>query len=245
MREITQAFVLAGGKGERLRPLTLETPKPLIKVAGKTILEYNIEMLARQGITRIILSTGYLHEKIERFFSDGKDFGVQIYYSFESQPLGTGGALKNCKESLDDRFVMINGDNIANYDLRKANKVHERLKAGATLQLVEVEDITGFGVARLNKGKIIEFLEKPSKENAPSKLINAGAYIIEKWAVDFIPDSFCLIEKTMFPELAKRGKLLGLKHKGYWFPTDTFERIEKAEEGLKKIQKEQFFKQKN
>ncbi|MEM4364010.1 MAG: sugar phosphate nucleotidyltransferase [Candidatus Diapherotrites archaeon] len=174
---------MAGGKGERLKPLTLETPKPLIKILGKPILQYNIELLANQGISKIILSTGYLHEKIENFFKNGEDFGVEITYSVENQPLGTGGALKNCKEKLDERFVMLNGDYIANYDFKKTNKFHEKSNAGATLQLVEVEDITGFGVAKLNKGKIIEFMEKPTKENAPSKLINAGAYIIEKWAV--------------------------------------------------------------
>ncbi|MEM4390637.1 MAG: nucleotidyltransferase family protein [Candidatus Diapherotrites archaeon] len=236
MQKISQAFILAGGKGERLKPLTLETPKPLIKILGKPILQYNIELLANQGISKIILSTGYLHEKIENFFKNGEDFGVEITYSVENQPLGTGGALKNCKEKLDERFVMLNGDNIANYDFKKTNKFHEKSNAGATLQLVEVEDITGFGVAKLNKGKIIEFMEKPTKENAPSKLINAGAYIIEKWAVELIPDGFNLIEKTMFPELAKKGKLCGIKHKGYWFPTDTFERLSTAEKELKKIQ---------
>lgn len=236
MRNLTQAFVLAGGKGERLKPLTLETPKPLIKVLNKPILQHNIEMLANQGIKKIILSTGYLHEKIEGFFKDGKEFGVEIIYSVEKQPLGTGGALKNAKEKLEEKFVMINGDNIANYDLKNANKFHEKHHAEATLELVEVEDISGFGVAKLNKGKILEFLEKPSKENAPSKLINAGAYIIEKLVIDLIPDGFALIEKTMFPELAKKGKLFGIKHRGYWFPTDTFERLSVAEQELKKIQ---------
>ena len=109
---ISQAFVLAGGKGERLRPLTDSIPKPLVAVAGKPILQYNIELLARHGVAEVILGTGHLHEKIEEFFGNGKKFGVHITYSVENGPLGTGGALLAAEKMLGPRFFMLNGDNL-------------------------------------------------------------------------------------------------------------------------------------
>ncbi|MCR4336111.1 MAG: nucleotidyltransferase family protein [archaeon] len=230
--QIKQAFVLAGGKGERLRPLTLETPKPLVKVKGKPILEYSIELLKKHGVTEVILSVGYMHEKIIDYFGDGQKFGVSIVYAIEEEPLGTGGALKQAEELLSEKFFMLNGDNIADYDLNELTKTHEKNNALATLTLSEVEDVSSFGVAKLDGEKIIEFVEKPKKENAPSNWVNAGAYAIEKKALEFLPEGFNLIEKTMFPALAKQGKLFSYKHKGKWFTTDTFERIKKAESGL-------------
>ncbi len=231
--KINQAFVLAGGKGERLRPLTNNIPKPLVKVRGKPILQYSVELLTEHGVKEIILGTGYMHEKIEEYFGAGKKFGVKILYSVEKEPLGTGGALKATEKKLESRFIMLNGDNIADYDFTAMAKEHERNSALATLALSRVKDVTSFGVAKLEGAKIVEFAEKPSKEEAPSNWVNAGAYVIEKKAMEFLPQGFNLIEKTMFPALARRGKLFGYKHKGKWFTTDTLERLEAAENGLK------------
>src|SRR3989344_1309361 len=122
--KVRQAFVLAGGKGERLRPLTHSIPKPLVKVNGKPILEYSVELLAENGVEEIILSIGYMHEKIEEFFGSGKKFGAGIKYAVEKEPLGTGGALKNAEEMLDEEFFMLNGDNIADFDLGGMAKQH-------------------------------------------------------------------------------------------------------------------------
>ena len=230
--QIKQAFVLAGGKGERLRPLTLETPKPLVKVKGKPILEYSIELLKQHGVTEVILSIGYLHEKIIDHFKDGKDFGLNIVYAIEEEPLGTGGALKQAEEMLNESFFMLNGDNIADYNLTELSKTHFEKNALATLTLSEVDDVSSYGVAKLEEEKIVEFVEKPKKEDAPSNWVNAGAYAIEKKALEFLPEGFNLIEKTMFPTLAEQGKLFSYKHSGKWFTTDTFDRIKKAEENL-------------
>ena len=228
---IRQAFLLAGGKGERLRPLTDTIPKPLVQVVNKPILQYNIELLSSYGVREIILATGYLHEKIEHYFGDGSKFGVKIIHSVEREPLGTGGALKLCEKNLDETFIMGNGDNIADFDFKKMLRFHIQKKAQATLQLVAVDDVTGFGVAKMDGHKIIEFVEKPSGQ-APSNLVNAGAYIIEKDALGLIPEGFSLIERTMFPALAAGGKLFGFEHKGYWLTTDTFERLEAAKKAL-------------
>lgn len=235
--KIQQAFVLAGGKGERLRPLTNDIPKPLVRVGGKPILQYNIEMLALHGVKEIILATGYLHGKIEDYFGDGAQFGVRIIYSVEHEPLGTGGAVKSAEKILEEKFIMLNGDNIANFDLTKMQQTHAEENAKATIALVEVEDVSSYGVARLEGKKITEFVEKPSKESAPSTWVNAGAYVLEKEILSHIPRGFSLIEKNAFPALASDGKLFGYKHKGYWFTTDTFERLERAELGLRTVPK--------
>ena len=231
---ITQAFVLAGGKGERLKPLTNDIPKPLVNVNNKPILEYGIENLVQHGVKEIILSTGYLHEKIEEHFGNGEKFGARIIYSVETEPLGTGGALKKAEELLHNSFFMLNGDNIANFNLSGLALKHEENGALATLILSEVKDVSSFGVAKLDDERISEFVEKPKQEDAPSNWVNAGCYAIEKDALEYLPSGFNLIEKTMFPKLASIGKLYSYKHKGYWFTTDTFERIEKAESGLLK-----------
>ncbi len=231
---IKQAFVLAGGKGERLRPLTENLPKPLVKVAGKPILEYSIELLAKHGVGEAIIATGYLHEKIESHFGSGKKFGLSIVYSVEEEPLGTGGALKEAEEILDGQFFMLNGDNIANFELGKMAEAHLQENALTTIALKQVSDVTGFGVAKVQGKKILEFIEKPEKGKEPGRLVNTGAYVIEKKALGHLPEGFNLIEKTLFPELARRGKLGAFIHKGLWLTTDTFERLERAEKELSK-----------
>ncbi|VVB99076.1 UTP--glucose-1-phosphate uridylyltransferase AglF [uncultured archaeon] len=246
--KIRQAFVLAGGKGERLRPsnalkshltplilrkqLTDEIPKPLVLVAGKPILEYNIELLASHGVKEIILATGYMHNKIEEHFGDGRNFGVEIIYSEEKEPLGTGGALKAAENMLDESFFMVNGDNIADFHLSEMAKKHFTKKAQATIALTEVDDISGFGVAKVDGERILEFVEKPEKGKETGRFVNAGTYVIEKKALELLPEGFSLIEKAMFPQLAKAGKLYCHMHKGLWLTTDTFERLERAENAI-------------
>ena len=227
--EILEAYILAGGKGERLKPLTIDTPKPLLPVKGKPILEWNIERLKEFGAEKIVIGIGHLGEKIEAHLGSGERLGVEIKYMKEEIPLGTGGAVKHASELLGERFFMINGDNLADFDYSAMTKVHEENRAEATIALYEVEDVSSFGVARMDAGKIVEFVEKPEEKDAPSKLINAGAYVLEKRTLSLMPNGFCLIEKELFPRLAAHGKLYGYRHRGQWFPTDTMERYEKVE----------------
>ncbi|MBN2127347.1 MAG: nucleotidyltransferase family protein [Candidatus Diapherotrites archaeon] len=224
---ISQAFILAGGKGERLRPLTENIPKPMIPVKGKPILEWILENIAEYGVKEIILSVGYKHEKVIDYF--GKEFnGMKINYAIEHEFLGTGGALKYSEKKLKEKFFMLNGDNLADLNFNKMEAEHNSSKCLATIALIEVTDPTHYGIAKLNEKKIIEFIEKPLKENAPSNLANAGAYIIEKKALEFLPSGFNLIEKTLFPKLAEMNLLNSFKHEGQWFATDTPEKYEKA-----------------
>jgi len=235
---VKQAFILAGGKGERLRPLTDNIPKPLVKVKGKPILEYCIDNLLAYGVTEVIVASGHMHEKIEDYFESAEHHkrGMEISFSVETEPLGTGGALKKAEELLHNRFFMLNGDNIADFDLSAIEKAHNKNGCSATLALQKVNDVSSFGVAKINGKKIIDFVEKPLPENAPSNLANAGCYLIEKKALDLLPKGFNLIEKTLFPALAEKKELGWIEHKGYWFTTDTIERLKNAETRLSSIE---------
>ena len=232
-----QAFILAGGRGERLKPLTENTPKPMIEVKGKPILAHAINGLVDHGVKKIVIATGVMAEKIKDFFEEGKQFGVEIIYSHEETPLGTGGALKHAESLLDKKFFMLNGDNLSDINFTEMNKTHEKNNAKCTIALVAVQDVVHYGIARLEGGKIIEFVEKPAKENAPSNWANSGAYILEKETLELIPEGFTLIEKTLFPALAKRQSLFAYRHFGQWFPTDTPEKYEKANKEWKSPQK--------
>jgi len=222
------SLILCGGKGTRLRPLTYEIPKVLIPINGKPILEYNIKLMKKHGIKDIVLATGYLGKMIKEYFGNGSKFGVNIKYSEEETPLGTGGALKLAKDSLKETFIMCNGDELKDIDLKEMFKAHKETNTLITIALTEVDDPSSFGTAKLEGNKILEFVEKPKKEEAPSNLINAGLYIIEPSVIDLIPEGEVSIERHIFPLVAEKGRLFGFPFKGQWFPTDNTERLEKA-----------------
>jgi|GEM_PF-12939 len=227
---MTTAIILAGGLGTRLMPLTDKTPKPLLPVKGKPIIEHAIDNFRKHGIKDIILSIGYKAEKIKEYFQDGKDFGVNINYCVESEPLGTGGAVKESSKGIKETFVVINGDNLADFDWTSMLKEHRKNRAKITLALYPVEDVTQFGIARLEGKRIVEFIEKPRKEDAPSNLNNAGGYIIEPDALGILPRGKPSIERDCFEKLAGKGVVYGYIHKGQWFPTDTMEKYNLADE---------------
>jgi NDP-sugar pyrophosphorylase family protein len=215
-----KAVILAGGKGIRLYPITKKIPKPLLPVKKKPILYYIIENLKEYGITEIVLSVGYKAKKIADYFGDGANFGVNISYSKEKEPLGTGGAIKLASKSFKEDFIVLNGDNLADFNFYKMFEVHNRNKAKITITLYPVEDVTKFGIAKIEGERITKFIEKPKKEEAPSNLSNAGAYIINPKVLEILPDGFSLIEKDCFEKLAQKGVIFAYCHKGYWFPTD-------------------------
>ena|SRR3989338_6861410 len=230
-----KAFVLAGGKGERLKPLTNNTPKPLLKVKGKPILEWIIERLSKFNVNEIVLGLGHQAEKIEEYFGDGNKWNTEIIYSIEKEMLGTGGALKLAEKFFDERFYMLNGDNMCDINYNEINEFHEVNEATATIALFPVLDVTSFGIADLKENKIVRFIEKPRIEEAPSNLNNAGVYVLEPEIFELLPKEFNAIEKTVFPKLAVEGKLFGYKHESQWFPTDTIERLKEAEKKWKGI----------
>ncbi|NOZ80290.1 MAG: NTP transferase domain-containing protein [DPANN group archaeon] len=223
-----KAVILCGGKGTRLRPFTLKTPKSLIKVQEKTLIEHLFDLLKKHGITNAILSVGYLKEKLKEFYKDGRDFGMNIDYVEEDEPLGTAGPLLLLKKELTETFIVTNGDELKDINIEEMYAFHRQSRALATIALTTVDDPSQYGVARLQGSRILEFVEKPEKDKAPSKLINSGFYLLEPAVLDYIPEGFSMLEKDVFPRLAKEGKLFGYPFSGQWFDTGTMERYEHA-----------------
>ena len=223
-----KAVILVGGKGTRLRPLTLKTPKCMLEVQGKTVTEHLFDLFKKHGIRDMIISVGYLKEKVMDFYGDGSKFGVNITYVEEDEPLGTAGPLRHAKHLLNDSFIVTNGDELKNINIPRMFRLHKRKEALGTIALTTVTDPSHYGVARLSGSRIIEFVEKPKPEEAPSNLINAGFYVLEPKIIDMIPKGFSMLEQDVFPKLAKEGKLRGFPFEGQWFDMGTPERYDAA-----------------
>jgi len=223
------AFLLVGGEGTRLRPFTYEIPKPLIPIKGKTLLEHVLDLLRKYQINEAILSVGYKKEQIKDYFGNGGRFGMKISYVEEETPLGTAGPLRLAKDALKETFLMMNGDILTDIDLFSMIDQHEETGAMGTIALTTVEDPSRYGVAKLKGNQILEFIEKPKKEEAPSNLINAGIYVLEPEIFKYIPnEGKAMLEKDVFPKLAKEGKLYGYPFEGKWYDTGTLEAYERV-----------------
>lgn len=206
-----QALILAGGKGTRLRPLTVYTPKPIVPVVNRPFLLYQIEVLARAGIKDITLSLSYQPDKIEDLLGDGSDFGVNLRFVTEPSPMGTGGAYKFAAESIRETTVVLNGDIFTDVDVSEIVAFHREKKSEATLTLVPVEDPSAYGLVETGKGgNIKNFLEKPTPEvlkDLKVNTINAGIYVLEPTILDLIPkDENSSFEYTVFPAILKQKK---------------------------------------
>ncbi len=221
-----KAFILAGGNGTRLAPMTHSIPKSMMLVKGKPILEHMINRLKEAGFIDIVLAVGYLKENVMDYFGDGSAFGVRIHYAIEERLLGTGGALKAYGSNLKEDFIMLNGDNLFDFDLSKIYKFHKKKRPLITIGLNEVDDVSRFGVARLQENRIIEFVEKP-KDNPPSHLINTGIYIIDPSLIDMLPDGVSDISYE-FEHLVKDNIINGFVYSGRWMACDTPELYQKA-----------------
>jgi mannose-1-phosphate guanylyltransferase len=228
-----KAIILAGGLGTRLRPLTDSTPKPLLPIKNKPLLQHAIENLKKHGITEIIQGISYHADKIINHFKDGSHLNVNISYSIEETPLGTGGAVKQAAKKINESFILLWGDNLTNIDFTSMIDSHKKNNAQITMALTPREDVENFGVAKLDGEKINYFIEKPKREESPSNLINAGAFIINPEALKILPEGKSSIEKDCFEKLAEKGVVFSHTHKGYWFPTDTLEKYNQAEEEFK------------
>ncbi|MBD3388548.1 MAG: NTP transferase domain-containing protein [Candidatus Altiarchaeales archaeon] len=233
-RKVRKAVILAGGKGTRMRPLTYEMPKPMIPLKGKPLVQHIIELCRKYDIREIIMSTGYLGEKIREHFGDGSHLGVDIQYVEEKEELGTAGPLRLAEKHLDGPFLMFNGDVLSDIDLSQLISFHTEQKATATIALTQVDDTSAFGVARLTGHTIVGFIEKP-KAGEESKLINAGVYVLEPEVIDYIPKGKAMMETDVFPKLSAEGKLFGYPFHGQWFDTGTPEAYEKAIKNWKGI----------
>jgi mannose-1-phosphate guanylyltransferase len=203
-----KAVILVGGEGTRLRPLTFKTTKAMVPILNRPFLEYLIQYLKEHSITNIILAMSYLPERIQSYFGDGNQFGVRIYYSIEDTPLGTAGAVKNAERYLDETFLMLNGDIFTDLDITAMIDFHRERKAKATIAVTPVDDPTAYGLIETNAGgRITRFLEKPSREEVTTNMINAGIYVLEPDILAQIPpQKEVSIERATFQQLLAQGE---------------------------------------
>ncbi len=227
---VTQAIILCGGEGTRLRPITYEIPKPMIPINGKPLLEHIIDGLREGGIDEIILAVGYKHEKIISHFGE-KWNGVKIKYIIEKTPLGDGGCLHLAKDMINGPFLMLNGDVLSKVDFRDMMTFHKDAGCIATIALTTVKDPKSYGVAVMKGNKIMSFIEKPKVP--PTRLINAGVYLFEKPLFELLPNKKAFMMGELFPDLAKDGQLAGYTYEGKWYDIGTPERYEMAVKGWK------------
>src|SRR5262252_4403663 len=219
-----KGLILAGGKGTRLRPLTLNTPKPVVPVANSPFLLFQIDLMRSAGIDEIILSLSYQPRKIEDLLKDGSDYGVWIRYAVEGTPLGTGGAFKNAEEHISDSTVVFNGDVLTAVDLSAVIAHHRATKAVATIVLTPVENPSAYGLVETNPdGWIQRFIEKPGPDEITCNTINAGIYVLEPSVLKYMPKgepySF---ERGLFPTLLERKEpVLSFILDDYWIDIGT------------------------
>jgi mannose-1-phosphate guanylyltransferase len=223
-----QALILAGGEGTRLRPLTYTVPKPVLPLAGRPHVAYVIDWLVRHGVDDVIVSCGHLAEGMRRAIAELEP-GVEVRYAEEPDARGTAGAIRFSEDMLGDRFLVLNGDVLCDLDLTALIEQHGRTGARATIALYPVADPAGYGlVHRQEDGEITEFLEKPSPDEIDTDEINAGAYLLERSVLDFVPpDQAVSIEREVFPRLIGEG-LYGIRLEGYWIDIGTPERYMEA-----------------
>jgi len=223
------ALVLAGGKGERLRPLSEDRPKPMVLLAGKPILEYHLMWLRDHGVTHALLLCGYRSDVIQSYFGDGRRLGLTIEYSLEDEPLGRGGAFKLAFSRVppsEELLIGTNGDVLCNQPLAPILRAHRTSGAVATVMLTRF--VSPYGIVRVARdGRILRFEEKPRLPH----WINAGLYVLSRPFFDLLPD-LGDHEDTVFPLLAERGQLRAYRARGYWRSIDTIKDLTEAARDL-------------
>jgi len=224
-----KAIILAGGRGKRLRPITDYVPKPLVPIKNIPIIEWQINYLKKYGVNEVIICTGYKTKMIENYLGM-KNLGVKIKFSIEKLPLGTGGAIKKAGKMINDKsFFVINGDVITNIDLRKLTKKEN--------SIASIELQTKYGILETNDNKISKFREK---KKISDLWMNAGIYYLQKGILKDLPNKGD-IEKTLFPDYAKKGKLNTIKFKKVkWYSIDSIKDIEDCSLQISKIIKIKF-----
>jgi len=213
-----KAVVLAGGEGTRLLPLTYRRPKPLMPIAGRPCIDYVLRSLVSSGIHEIIITTSYLSDTLIKTIADDLDYNASILYSFEANPAGTAGAVRRVANFVDETFVVAMGDILCDADFRALYEFHKRKGGVATIALTEVDDPTQYGIVGLDDSRIRKFKEKPPKEEAFSRLANAGIYVLEPEVLDFVPANEKFdFSKDLFPKLLSKGlAVYGSRLEGVW-----------------------------
>jgi mannose-1-phosphate guanylyltransferase len=220
-----RAIVLVGGFGTRLRPLTLDVPKQMLPVVHVTMLERVVAGLARYGVDEAVLALGYRPDVFASAYPDARCAGVLLHYAVEPEPLDTAGAIRFAAldAGVDDTFVVVNGDVINDFDLRSLLELHRRTGAEGTIHLTPVDDPSRYGVVpTADDGRVLGFIEKPPRDEAPSKWINAGTYVLEPSVLDRIPGGRKVsVERETFPAMVEDGTLYAVKDPCYWVDAGT------------------------
>ncbi len=251
--ETVKALILAGGFATRLRPLSCTRPKTLFPIVNKPLLQWIFERLAHGGIDEAILAVNALTQFYIRQNRPPK-CGLKVKFSIDppKKPLGTAGPIRKAEQLIghEEPFIVLNGDIFADIDYKKLIEAHKKSNALATLTLYKVKDPSSFGVAELNNGNCIKrFIEKPPRGEAPSNLINAGAYVLSPEVFKYIPEGRAIsIEREVFPKLAAEGRLNGFSMEGLWMdigkPQEYLDAnktvLDSIIEASKKLNKEEF-----
>ena len=238
-----QALILAGGEGTRLRPLTLTRPKPAVTLVDRPFIAYMVDWIARHGITDVVIACGFGSDAVREALDDGRREAPRLRYVQEPEPLGTAGPLRLAADQgmLDDRFLVLNGDLLADLDLSALIRAHQDRRAAVTLALHSVQDPSSYGLVRraggphapggsatAAGGEVWGFLEKPTSEEIDTDEVNAGAYVVDSSVIQLIPRGRMFsIEREVFPRLVGRG-LYGHRLEGYWMDVGTPERYLEA-----------------
>jgi mannose-1-phosphate guanylyltransferase/phosphomannomutase len=230
-----KAVIMAGGEGTRLRPQTSNLPKPMLPLVGRPMMEHIVSLLRRHGITDIVVTVAFLPNAIRSYFGNGSELGVRMVYATEETPLGTAGSVRNAREELTERFLVISGDVLTDIDLTSMIEFHEKNSALATLALCAVENPLEFGIVITREdGSIERFLEKPGWGQVFSDTINTGIYVLEPEIFDVIPEGRAVdFSSEVFPAVLEAGgPIFGYVANGYWEDVGTTAAYLKAHEDI-------------
>lgn len=223
-----KAVIMAGGRGSRLHPLTLEYPKPMIPFINKPLLAHTLNLLKRHDFTEVVITLHYLADQIQDYFGDGSSLGMTIHYAIEDKPLGTAGGVKNAQQYLgDETFLIMSGDTITDIDLSRALQFHHKKQAMATLVLKRAVDQREYGVAVTDlNGRVRQYLEKPAYSETSSNTVNTGIYFLEPEILSLMKsNSVYDFSYDIFPYLLKKkAPLFGHVADGYWSDIGTVDR---------------------
>lgn len=214
-----KAVIMAGGEGTRLRPLTCDTPKPMMRLCGRPVLEYILDLLARCGITQAAVTLKYLPDEIRMHFPDSTYKGIALDFIVEDQPLGTAGSVKNAARDWDEPFLVLSGDALCDYELDKMLQFHQACGAAATIAVAQVEDPREYGLVRYGRENRVEtFIEKPGWGQAVCNTANTGIYLLDPACLELVPEGRSFdFAKDLFPQMMRQGMaLFAYQATGYW-----------------------------